>query len=111
MKKTVLSLAVASMVLAGCGKKADGLSKKVVNGKDVIASVGGEHIDADRVNEILLNTNSGNKSIYDQVTKLLIETAYKVTSDIKASAEVKVEQLKTTAKETAAANGTEYEHE
>ena len=111
MKKTVLSLAVASLVLTGCSSKKDELSKKTVDGKDVIASVGSENIYADSVNDIVVDTTTGNESIYNQVSKLLIKTAYPVTSDIKASAEVKVEQFKTTAKETASSNGTEYEDE
>ena len=111
MKKTVLSLAVASLVLAGCGKSSKELSKKTVDGKDVIASIGGEYIYTDDVNDIIVGTNSGNETIYNQVSKLLTQTAYPITSDIKASAEVKVEQFKTTAKETAAANGTDYDTE
>lgn len=111
MKKTVLSLAVASLVLAGCGKSSKELSKKTVDGKDVIASIGGEYIYTDDVNDLIVNTNSGNETIYNQVSKLLTKTAYPITSDIKASAEVKVEQFKTTAKETATANGTTYEEE
>jgi len=112
MKKTVLSLAVASLVLAGCGSKSKELSKKTNDGKDVIASIGSEYIYADDVyNTSVIGTDAANKSIYEQVTKLLTETAYPITSDIKASAEVKVEQFKTTAEETAAANGTKYEDE
>ena len=49
MKKTVLSLAVASLVLAGCGSKSKELSKKTNDGKDVIASIGSEYIYADDV--------------------------------------------------------------
>ena len=111
MKKTVLSLAVASLVLAGCGKTSKELSKKTVDGKDVIASIGGEYIYTDDVNDLIVGTNYGNESIYNQVSKLLTKTAYPITSDIKASAEVKVEQFKTTAKETATTNGTAYEDE
>ena len=112
MKKTVLSLAVASLVLAGCGSNGKELSKKTNDGKDVIASIGSEYIYADDVNNTtVIGTDAANKSIYEQVTKLLTQTAYPVTSDIKASAEVKVEQFKTTAEETAAANGTKYEDE
>lgn len=112
MKKTVLSLAVASLVLAGCGSNSKELSKKTNDGKDVIASIGSEYIYADDVNNTtVMGTDAANKSIYEQVTKLLTQTAYPITSDIKASAEVKVEQFKTTAEETAAANGTKYEDE
>ena len=111
MKKTVLSLAVASLVLAGCGKTSKELSKKTVDGKDVIASIGGEYIYTDDVNDLIVGTNYGNESIYNQVSKLLTKTAYPITSDIKASAEVKVEQFKTTAQETATTNGTAYEDE
>ena len=70
MKKTVLSLAVASLVLAGCSSNGKELSSKTHNGKDVIASVGSENIYTDDVNNIVVDTQTGNESIYKQVTKL-----------------------------------------
>lgn len=111
MKKSLLTLAVATMCLSGCGKNEDGIKSKKIDGKEVIAMVGNTPIYADDIADQLLYNAEGAELIYSELTKLVTKLAYPAAEDIKASAEVQLSQWKDEVKSTASTNGTTYDDE
>ena len=111
MKKSLLTLAVATICLSGCGKNEDGLKSKKIDGKEVIAMVGDTPIYADDIADKILYNAEGAELIYSELTKLVTKLAYPAAEDIKASAEVQLSQWKDEVKTTASTNGTTYEEE
>jgi len=111
MKKSLLTLAVATMCLAGCGKSEDGIKSKEFEGQEVIAMVGNTPILADDIADQLLYNAEGAELIYSELTKLVTKLAYPAKDDIKTSAEVQLSQWKDEVKTTASTNGTTYDDE
>lgn len=111
MKKSLLTLAVATICLSGCGKNDDSIKSKKIDGKEVIAMVGNTPIYADDIADKILYNADGAELIYSELTKLVTKLAYPATEDIKASAEVQLSQWKDEVKSTASSNGTTYDEE
>lgn len=87
-KKTMISLALATLLVTGCGKVAE-----LENGEDIVASFNGKNITANDLYDEVKAKYARNVLI-DMIDKTILDKVYKTTDDMKESVQSTVDYYK-----------------
>ena len=116
MKKRIFTLSVVSLLaLAATGCSSKTVTKKTVDGEDVIVTLKGNNEEitytANDLFEDYLSTTSGASAAFSAVYDVLVNAGVESTQEMINAINTSVANLQNTARQNAISNGTSYKEE